>query len=101
MAICSRQLDRRLVGLGAAVAEEALAAIVIFTQRPLGERLGKHALGFHIPSIGHVDELCDLALNRLDDPWRAMAQQVAAPPGEEIEVAMPFRIPHPRALSPD
>ena len=90
------QLDRRLVGLGAAVAEEALAA-----ERPLGECLGERSLGFHVPGIGHVDQLPDLVANRLDDPGRAMAEQVAAPAREEVEVAVPFGIPDPRAFAPD
>ena len=73
MSMSPRQLDRRLVGLGAAVAEEALAGVEMRTDRPLRKCLGKRSLRFHVPGIGHVDELPDLFPNRGDDPGRAMA----------------------------
>ena len=101
MSISPRQLDRRLVGLGSAVAEEALAGMRLRAERPLGKRLGESSLGFHVPRIGNVDELTDLVANSGDDPGRAMAQQVTAPTREEVEVAVPLRVPDPRTLTPD
>ncbi len=62
---------------------------------------GERALGFHVPGVGHVDQLADLVADRLDDPGRAVAEQVAAPAGEEVEVAVPLGVPDPRTLAPD
>ena len=42
----------------------------------------------------------DLLADRLDDPRRAVAQQVAAPAGEEIEVAVAPRRPRSKSLRP-
>ena len=89
-----RQLDGGLVGLGAAVAEEALAA-----ERPFRELLRQRSLGLHVPGIGHVDQPADLFANRRDDPLGAMAQQVAAPTGEEVEIAVSLGVPHPGTLA--
>ena len=85
-----RQLDGGLVGLGPAVAEEALAA-----ERPLGQRLGERALGLHVPGIRHVDQLADLVADRLDDARRAVTQQVAAPPRKEVEIPVALGVPDP------
>ena len=43
----------------------------------------------------------DLLLHRLDDRRRAVAQQVAAPAGEEIEIAVALGVPDVRALAAD
>ena len=95
-AVGAGQLDGGLVGLGAAVAEEALAA-----ERPLRELLRQAPLGLHVPGIGHVDQPANLFANGRDDAARAMAQQVAAPAGEEIEIAVSLGIPNPGALAAD
>ena len=89
------QLDRRLVGFGARVAEERLAV-----KTPLGERLGPAALQLGVPSVGHVDQLAQLLADRLDHRRRAMSQQIAAPTVEQVEVAVPLRVPHVRSLAP-
>ena len=46
-----------------------------------------------------MDQLADLFANRRDDPRRAMTQQVAAPAGEEVEIAVSLGIPHPGPLA--
>ena len=43
----------------------------------------------------------DLLLNRLHDPRRAVAEEAAAPAGEEVEVAVALGVPHPRVLAAD
>ncbi len=88
------QLDGGLVGFRAAVAEEALAA-----EGPLRKRLGQLPLGLHVPGVGHVDQAADLLADRLDDPGRAVAQQVASPARKEVEVPVPFGVPDPRSLT--
>ena len=42
-----------------------------------------------------MDQLADLLAHRLDDARRAVAEQVAAPAGEEVEVAVAPRRPRP------
>src|SRR3954449_5232580 len=90
------ELDGGLVGFGPAVAEKALAA-----ERALRERLGERALGLDVPGVRYVDELSDLLADRVNDPGRAVAEQVAPPAREEVEIAIPFGIPDPRSLAPD
>ena len=82
------ELDRRLVGLGAGTAEESLAA-----EAPLGEEPGPFPLGLGVPGIGDRDQPRDLVLHRLHDRRRAVAEEVASPAGEEIEVLAPLGIP--------
>ena len=48
-----------------------------------------------------MNQLAHLLADRLDDPRRAMAKQVTAPAGEEIEVAVPLGIPDPGPLAPN
>ena len=90
------QLDGGLVGLGAAVAKETLAA-----ERPLRQSLGKRTLGLHVPGIRHVDQLPDLVAHRLDDARRAMPQEVTAPPRKEIQIPVALGVPDPRPFAPD
>src|SRR5262249_46329306 len=70
-------------------------------ERPLGERLGERPLGFHVPGVRHVDELPHLVADRLDHARGAMAEEVAAPAREEVEVAVPLGVPDERAFPPD
>ena len=95
LAVEPGELDGRLVRLRAAVAEEALAA----PAGALAERLGEFALGFRVPGVGHVDQLADLLPHRLDDARRTVAEQVAAPAGEEVEVAIALVVPDVRAFA--
>src|SRR5439155_3384141 len=83
------QLDGRLIRLRAGVAEEALTA----PAGPPRQRLGQQALRRRVPGVRHVDQLGDLLLHRLDDARRAVAEQAAAPAGEEVEVAIALRVP--------
>jgi hypothetical protein len=48
-----------------------------------------------------MDELSHLFADGLDDAGRAVAQQVAAPSREEVEIAVPLGIPDPGAFAPD
>ena len=90
------QLDGRLVGLGARVAEERLPA-----ETPLRKGLGPEPLQLGVPGVGDVDQLAQLVADGLDDRRRAMAQQVAAPAGEEVEIAVALAVPHPGVLAAD
>src|SRR5262249_7390446 len=49
--------------------------------------------------VGHVDELADLVADGLDDAGRAVAEQVAAPAREEIEVAVALGVPYKGAFA--
>ena len=70
-------------------------------KRPLGERLGEAPLRLDVPGVRDVDQLADLLADRLDHARRAVAEQVAAPAGEEVEVAVPLGVPDLRALAAD
>ena len=61
--------------------------------------LGPAALGFGVPGVGHVDQRGDLLLHGLDDRLGTMAQQVAAPAGKEVEIAIALGVPHVRAFA--
>ena len=63
------------------------------------KRLGPLPLGFGVPGVGHVDQRGHLLLHGLDDRLGAMAQQVAAPAGKEIEIAVALGVPDVRALA--
>ena len=89
LAVEPGQLDGRLVRLGAAVAEEALAA----PAGALAQRLGQLPLRLGVPGVRHVDQLADLLAHRLDDARRTVAEQVAAPAGEEVEIAVALVVP--------
>ncbi len=95
-AVQADQLDRRLVGLRAGVAEEGLPA-----ETPLRKRLGPKPLQLGVPGVGDVDQLAQLLADGLDDRGRAMPQQVAPPAGKQIEVAVPFGVPHPGVFAAD
>jgi len=84
----ANELDRRLVGLGAGIAEERLAA-----EAPLGEEPGPFPLGLGVPGVGDMNQPRDLILHRLHDRRRAVAEEVASPAGEEIKVLAPLGIP--------
>ncbi len=88
------ELDGRLVGLGARVAEERLAA-----ETPLRQRLGPQALQFGVPGVGHVDQLAQLLADGLDHRRRTMAQQIAAPAAEQVEIAVPLGVPDVRSFA--
>ena len=89
LAVEAGDLDGRLVGLRPTVAEEALAG----PAGALAQRLGELPLRFGVPGVGHMDEPADLFAHRLDDARRAMAQEIAAPAGKEVEIAVPFVVP--------
>src|SRR5207237_5668291 len=91
------ELDCRLVRFGAAVAEEALP----IDAAALDQRLCKQPLRLHVPGVRYVDQLGNLVLHGLDDARRAMADQVAAPAGEEIEIALPLGVPDVRPFAAD
>ena len=84
------EFDRRLVGLGAGVAEEGLAA-----KRPLRKQLGPAALRLDVPGVGNMNQRGDLLLHGLDHRLGAVAEEVAAPAGKEIEVDVALGVPHP------
>ena len=55
----------------------------------------------HVPGIGNVDQRSDLLLDGADDALRAMSEQIAAPAGEEVKVAVAFGVPDERTLAAD
>src|SRR5204863_5461998 len=87
----------RLDRLGAAITKERHAIEV----GALAERLREQGLRLRVPRVWDVDERGDLLLNGLHDARRAVAEDAAAPAGEEVQVAVTFRVPDPRALAAD
>ena len=96
VAVGPGQLDGGLVGLGAAVAEEALAAERPLRRGPRPEPWGSmyQVLGTWIsrPTCSRT------ASTTRGGQW---PEQVAAPAGEEVEIAVPLGVPDPRALAAD
>src|SRR5262249_13101071 len=95
LAVQPRQLDGRLVRLGAAVTEETLA----FQAAALDQLPGELTLGLGVPRVGDVDQPPDLVADRLHHARRAVANQVAAPAGEEVVVAVALGVPDVRPLA--
>src|SRR5262249_562019 len=89
------QLDRRFDRLGAAIAEETLP----LEAATFAECLGQQPLRFGVPGVRHMDELAHLLAHRRDDARRTVAEQVAAPPREEIQVALALGSPDQRTLA--
>src|SRR5262249_30224548 len=73
-----------------AVAKKALAV----PTGPLAEGLGEFALLFGVPSVWHVYQTAYLLADGGHHARRAMANQIAAPAWEEIEVAIALGVPH-------
>ena len=86
-AMQSRQLDRPLVRLGPAVAEERLA------KAAGAEGLGKLTLRLGVPGVGDVDEMLELILDPPHKVRGRIAQDVAAPAGEEVKIAVSLGVP--------
>src|SRR4029434_10972378 len=95
LAVEPGHLDHRLVRFGAAVAEETLGV----KTETLDERLGERPLGFHVPGVGDVNELCNLFLHGPHDARWAVPKQIAAPAGEEIEVTLSLGVPDVRPFA--
>ena len=89
------QFDRPFDCFGPAVAEEGLA------ETPRAEELGKVALRLGVPRVGYVNQLGHLLLNRADDRGRRVAEQVAAPTGKQIEIAVALGVPDERPFTAD
>ena len=89
MAELAGQLEEALVGLAAAVAEEALAGA-----QELDQPLGQAPLGFVIIVIRDVNEPPGLLEQRLGDGRVAVAQATDGDAGAEIEVALAGDIIH-------
>ena len=82
------EFDGCLVGLGSGVTEKSLAAKGAVT-----EQAGPLALGFDVPGVWHVNQFRDLLLYGFNDRCRAMAQQIAAPSREQIEITPTVGVP--------
>ncbi len=74
------ELEGGFVGLGAAVAEEALA-----TEGAFAEQLGELALGLGVEGVVDVDQLGDLSGDGFDDFGVAVADAADGPTGEHVE----------------
>ncbi len=88
------ELDRRLVGLGPLLQKKHWPPKRLLRRVP-GERSSR----LHVPGVRHMNQLADLFTDRLDDPRRAMPEQVAAPAGKEVEVTVPLGVPDPRTFA--
>jgi hypothetical protein len=88
VAIQARQLDRRLVGLAARVAEEGAVHAGQFAQ-PVGQFfLARHAI-----QVRRMDQGRSLVGNRLHQFRMGMAQPVHRHPGDRIEITLAGLIP--------
>ena len=80
-AVLAHELDRRLVGLGARVAEEHAAA-----QRPRGEPVRQPHVRLGGEQVRDVDQPPDLLLHGRDHARMAVAEVVDRDPAQEVEV---------------
>ncbi len=91
-----RQLDRGLVGLGAAVAEEDLVG-----ERVRAEQLREARLGLAVMEVRDVEELGGLGADGIGDRPRCVAEVGDREAGEEIEVLAAVGVPQAGALAAD
>src|SRR5438045_2283737 len=95
-AMPARELDRALVGLGAGVADEDLAA-----EGDLREALRQAQLRRRVEQIADMDQRLRLACDGVDDTRMAMAELRDRDAGEEVEVLVAVRVPEARCLAAD
>ena len=95
-AVLAGQLDRRLVGLGAAVAEKG----------PVGKGVAAeqfsqfNLLGYMIV-VGAVDEFAGLFLQGSHHPWMTVPKVVDRNTGKEVEIALAVGVPQVTPFPPD
>ena len=63
------------------------------------ERLAERSLRLGVPGVRNVNELSDLLAHRLHDARRTVAENVAAPTGKEVEIAVALRVPDVRSFA--
>jgi hypothetical protein len=80
---CAAQLDRRLVRLGAAVAEEDARR-----ERMLDQAFGQVGLRRRVVKIRRVDEPGRLLLERLLEGGMAVTEDVDRDPGDQVQVLL-------------
>ena len=56
-------------------------------------------LWLRVPAVRHMDQLLHLFRDGFDNLRRAMAEHPASPAGEEVEIAISFRVPDPGAFA--
>ncbi len=95
-AMAARELDRRLVRLGARVAQEHLAP-----ERALREPAGEPHRRFGVVEVRDVRQRRRLVLNRGDDPGMAVADVEHGDAGEEVQVLVAVDVPQPGAGTAD
>ena len=93
-AVLSRDLERRLIGFGAAVAEKHSVE-----PGSLTETVRQFDLLRAPVEIGYMDQLFRLLCHRLCNLRRRMAQTVYGDPRHEIEIFISVDIGDPRAVS--
>ena len=82
------EFDCCFVRFGSRVAEKSHGI-----ERANGKHLRPFPLRFHHPGVRNMDQFSHLLLHRLDHPWRAVSEQIAAPPGEKVDVTLAFTVP--------
>ena len=95
-AVSPGQLEGRLVGFGARVAEEDPVA-----ERVLAEKPGEMGLGRRMKEVGHVDQRPRRLPDGSRDPRMAVPERYDADPGGEIQVLAPIGIPDADPLATD
>ena len=93
--VAPRQLDGRLVGLGAAVAEEHPVG-----EGMVAEQLGQPGLGLDVIEVGDVDQGPHLLRHRLGHGRVAVAETVDGNAGDEVQILLAVRVPHPYPFPP-
>ena len=89
------QLDRALIGLGAAVADEYLVQRAV-----LDEDLRQLNLRNRIELIGCLEQRPGLLRDGVGDGLVGVAHVIDRPPGGEIQVFFPVDVPYPGAFAP-
>ena len=88
--VTPRQLDGRFVGLGAAVAEEHPVG-----EGMVAEHLGQPGLGLDVIEVRDVDQGPHLLRYRLGHGRVAVAETVDGDAGDEVQILLAVRVPHP------
>src|SRR5437867_1253555 len=90
----ARELERRLVRLGATVAEKRAQQ-----SRSANEPFAEDSLRRVIEEVGHVQKRSRFFAKRLHQTWMLMSEDIDRDPAKQIPVFIPLGVSQPRSLA--